>query len=64
MKHKIAVIASALFIALTMTACGSGEPATAPSVADNDKAAVQEKLNKRFFYDKADNFMYLMAVLE
>ena len=33
-------------ICLTMTACGSGEPASAPSVADNDKAAVQEKLNK------------------
>ena len=29
-----------------MTACGSGEPASSPSVADNDKAAVQEKLNK------------------
>ena len=47
MKHKIAVITSALFMALTMTACGSGEPASAPSVADNDKAAVQEKLNKQ-----------------
>ncbi len=47
MKHKIAVIASALFMALTMTACGSGEPASAPSVADSDKAAVQEKLNKQ-----------------
>ena len=47
MKHKIAVIASALFIALTMTACGSGEPASAPSVADSDKAAVQEKLTKQ-----------------
>lgn len=29
-----------------MTACGSSEPASAPSVADNDKAAVQEKLNQ------------------
>ena len=47
MKHKIAVIASALFMALTMTVCGSGEPASAPSVADSDKAAVQEKLNKQ-----------------
>ena len=47
MKHKISVIASALFMALTMTACGSGEPASAPSVTDSDKAAVQEKLNKQ-----------------
>ena len=47
MKHKIAMIASALFMALTLTACGSGEPASAPSVADSDKAAVQQKLNKQ-----------------
>ena len=38
---------SALFAALAMTACGSGEPASVPSVADSDKAAVQEKLNKQ-----------------
>ena len=36
MKHKIAVIASALFMALTMTACGASEPASAPSVAETD----------------------------
>lgn len=47
MKHQIALIASALFMALTMTACGASEPASAPSVADSDKAAVQEKLNKQ-----------------
>ena len=47
MKHKIAIILSALFMVLTMTACGSAEPASAPSVADSDKAAVQEKLNKQ-----------------
>lgn len=47
MKKKIAVIVSALFMALGMTACGSGEPASAPSVAENDKAAVQEKLNRQ-----------------
>ena len=47
MKHKIAVILSALFMALTMTACGASEPASAPSVAETDKAAVQEKLNKQ-----------------
>ena len=47
MKHKIAIILSALFMVLAMTACGSGEPASAPSVADSDKAAVQEKLNKQ-----------------
>lgn len=53
MNHKIAVIVSALFMALTMTACGSGEPASAPSVAETDKAAVREKLNKR--ESKADD---------
>ena len=47
MKNRIAVMFSALFAALAMTACGSGEPASAPSVADSDKAAVQEKLNKK-----------------
>lgn len=40
MKHKIAVILSALFMALTTTACGSGEPASAPSVADSDKVVI------------------------
>ena len=38
---------SALFMAFTMTACGSGEPASAPNVTDSDKSAVQEKLNKQ-----------------
>ncbi|MBR3666736.1 MAG: NAD(P)H-dependent oxidoreductase [Ruminococcus sp.] len=47
MKHKIAVIVSALFMALTMTACGASEPASAPGAAETDKAAVQEKLNKQ-----------------
>ena len=47
MKNRIAVMFSALFAALAMTACGSGEPASAPSVADSDKAAVQEKLNEQ-----------------
>ena len=47
MKHQIALIASALFMALTITACGASEPASAPSVAETDKAAVQEKLNKQ-----------------
>ena len=32
-------------IGITLTACGSGEPASVPSVADSDKAVVQEKLN-------------------
>ena len=45
MKRMISLI-STLLIGLTLTACGSNEPASAPSVADNDKAAVQEKLNK------------------
>ena len=34
-------------MALTMTACGASEPASTPSVAETDKAAVQEKLNKQ-----------------
>ena len=37
-----------------MTACGSGEPAPAPSVADNDKVAVQNKLNKDESKTEAD----------
>ena len=32
---------------LMLTACGSGEPASAPSVADSGKAAVQEQLIKQ-----------------
>ena len=46
MKQIITSLFTALLIGLTLTACGSGEPASAPSVADNDKSAVQEKLNK------------------
>ncbi len=46
MKHKIISVFSVLMIALTFTACGSSKPASAPNVADNDKVAVQEKLNK------------------
>ena len=47
MKQKITSLFTALLIGLTLTACGSGEPASAPSVADSDKAAVQEKLNEQ-----------------
>jgi flavodoxin/predicted small lipoprotein YifL len=46
MKQRITTLLTALLIGLTLTACGSSEPASAPSVADNNKAAVQEKLNK------------------
>ena len=46
MKRRIITMLSVLMIGLTLAACGSNEPASAPSVADNDKAAVQEKLNK------------------
>lgn len=46
MKRKILSVISALMIGLTFTACGSSDPATAPSVTENDKAVVQEKLNK------------------
>lgn len=44
--RKISLILSAFMLPLTLTACGSSKPASAPSVADNDKAAVQEKLDK------------------
>ncbi|MBR1764343.1 MAG: flavodoxin [Ruminococcus sp.] len=46
MRKRIITLLSTILIGITMTACGSGEPASAPSVADNDRAAVQEKLNK------------------
>ena len=35
-----------MVLCFTITACNSSEPASAPSVADDDKAAVQDKLNK------------------
>ena len=44
--RKISLILSVFMLSLTLTACGSNKPASAPSVADNDKAAVQEKLDK------------------
>ena len=43
---KLSLIFSAFMLCLSLTACGSSEPASAPSVADNDKAVVQEKLDK------------------
>ncbi|MCR5142695.1 MAG: NAD(P)H-dependent oxidoreductase [Ruminococcus sp.] len=47
MKNRVITVIAAFMIGLTLTACGSGEPASAPSIAETDKAAVQEKLNKR-----------------
>ena len=47
MKKRIITAITAFMMGLTLTACGSGESASAPSVADNDKAGVQEKLNKQ-----------------
>ena len=47
MKNRVITVIAAFMIGLMLTACGSGEPASAPSVADNDKAAVQAKLNKQ-----------------
>ena len=44
---KIVKLFCAVLLSAALTACGSGEPASAPSVAENDKAAVQEKLNKQ-----------------
>lgn len=46
MKKRILSILSMLMIGIALTACGSGEPVSVPSVAENDKAAVQDKLNK------------------
>ena len=45
MKNRVITVITAFMMGAMLTACGSGEPASAPSVADNDKAAVQEKLN-------------------
>ena len=45
MKNRVITVITAFMMGSMLTACGSGEPASAPSVADNDKAAVQEKLN-------------------
>ena len=42
MKYQIAVMVSALFMALIMTACGSTDPASEPRAADSGSAAVQE----------------------
>ena len=47
MMKKIVKLFCAVLLSAALTACGSGEPASAPSVADSDKAAVQEKLSKQ-----------------
>lgn len=47
MKNRVITVIAAFMIGSMLTACGSGDPASAPSVADSDKAAVQEKLNKQ-----------------
>ena len=47
MMKKIVKLFCAVLLSAALTACGSGEPASASSVADSDKAAVQEKLNKQ-----------------
>jgi len=47
MKKRVITVIAAFMMGAMLTACGSGEPASAPSVADSDKAAVQEKLNKQ-----------------
>ena len=46
MKKRILYVIWVLMVGITLTACGNGEPATAPSVAENDKSAIQNKLNK------------------
>ena len=45
-KH-IPVVVSSLVMALAVAACAPSEPASAPSVAEIDKAAVEEKLNRQ-----------------
>lgn len=47
MKQKIKTLFTVILISLTLTAFGSSEPASAPSVAESDKSIVQEKLNKQ-----------------
>ena len=47
MMKRIVKLFCAVLLSAALTACGSGEPASAPSVAENDKTAVQEKLNKQ-----------------
>ena len=44
---KLSLIFSAFLLCLTMTACGSSEPAETPSVAESDRSIVQEKLKKK-----------------
>lgn len=58
MKHKIAVITSALFMALTMTACGSGGSGTysaigsyLPNAQVLDGMAIQGKTAQEFSSD-------------
>lgn len=45
MFKKLIITSMALCLCL-LTGCGSGKPASAPSVADDEKAAVQEKLEQ------------------
>ena len=47
MKNRVITVIATFMMGLMLTACGSREPASAPSVAVSDKAAVQEKLNKQ-----------------
>jgi uncharacterized protein len=47
MMKRIVKLFCAVLLSAALTACGSGETASSPSVAENDKAAVQEKLNKQ-----------------
>ncbi len=46
MKRKIISFFSAMVLCFTLTACNSSEPASAPTAADDEKAAVQDKLSK------------------
>ena len=43
-KVDYTIMGYILFTALTMTTCGNVEPASAPSVAENEKAAGNQEL--------------------
>lgn len=45
MKRIISFL-SVLIVGISMTACGSGEAASAPSISENDRSLVEQKLGK------------------
>ncbi|WP_294492116.1 hypothetical protein [uncultured Ruminococcus sp.] len=43
MKNRLITVITAFMMGAMLTACGSGEPASAPSVAENDKARMTRR---------------------